>query len=141
MRYKAELTQAVRAFLNGLHEDDKQAVRVLLNAIGEAPELGDPVQTLDNVFYQKTYWLDRQRWPDGIRLFYRYWNDTLLVAVIDAGDHRTSARFPGQSIFLTSVKRIGVAWYVTIVLGGRDANCDFHRSSAYCRSNPQLLRA
>jgi mRNA-degrading endonuclease RelE of RelBE toxin-antitoxin system len=99
MRYKVELTQAVRAFLNGLHEDDKQAVRVLLNAIGEAPELGDPVQTLDNVFYQKTYWLDRQRWPDGIRLFYRYWNDTLLVAVIDAGDHRTSARFPGQSIY------------------------------------------
>lgn len=61
LRYKVELTVAVRAFLNGLHEDDKQAVRVLLNAIGEAPELGNPVQALDNVFYQKTYWLNRQR--------------------------------------------------------------------------------
>lgn len=99
MRYRLVYSPEFKAMWNGLHEDDKQAVRVLLDAIAQAPELGDLVQAESDVFYQKTYWIDRDRWPKGVRVFYRYQNELSLVAIIDMGDHTTSGRFPGQSIY------------------------------------------
>jgi hypothetical protein len=99
MRYRVVLTTIVRDFLNGLHDDDKQAVRVLIDAIGESPEGGDIVWSTDDEFYQKTYDLDKRRWPNGLRIVYKYWEDKLLVALVDVGDHHTSASHPGQSIY------------------------------------------
>jgi mRNA-degrading endonuclease RelE of RelBE toxin-antitoxin system len=97
--YKVKIIRAAQTFLNGLQPEDQQAVRVLIRTIAAAPEIGDPVRSLEEVYYQKTYWINRQRWPKGLRVTYRYNPDEFTVVVLDIGDHRTSASHPGQSIY------------------------------------------
>jgi hypothetical protein len=65
----------------------------------ENPLGGDPVQSIPGTVYQKTYWINRQRWPDGLRVFYCIDDQFMTVFVDDVGDHHTSARHPGQSVY------------------------------------------
>lgn len=99
MSYALRFHPVVKAWYKGLPDEDKAALKVLFNAIAACPQLGDPVKTEDGLRYQKTYWVNKERWPNGIRVVYSYDCHEIVVYVMNAGDHKTCARFVGQSVY------------------------------------------
>lgn len=81
----------------GLTDDDRQEIRILLEAIRRHPEKGATIRCLPGALYQKSQTLDRARWPHGIRVFYTVVQAQVKIAIIDAGDHAHHALGPNYT--------------------------------------------
>jgi hypothetical protein len=90
---------AIKPYFAALSPQSKQAIRQLIDAIARCPELGDCVDSLPGVKYQKSYDVSKLEFDHGIRAFYITQDDKGLVAIIDLGDHVDSARRRGYSVY------------------------------------------
>lgn len=106
MTYELRYHPAVLAFTGSLSQDDKEDVDALLESIADDPELGTPLDSVlykearnKRVFYRKTYGVNKQQFPKGLRIVYAVDRRKVIILVMDIGDHQNSVRFPGQSVY------------------------------------------
>ncbi len=97
--YTLKYAPEVRTYYAGLSPRSKAAVKNLLALIAQAPYYGIPVRSMPGVRYQKSLDCPRDEFPAGIRVLYTVLEEIVTVAVIDLGDHDSSAQHPGQSVY------------------------------------------
>lgn len=106
MTYTLRYHPAVLKFVQSLSAEDKTEIESLLQAIAEAPELGERVPAVlyrevrgKTVYRRKTVQVDKARWPKGLRIVYAVDNAIITIFVVDIGDHQNSVRNPGKSVY------------------------------------------
>jgi len=101
MTYQVRTHPDVTALIKALSLDDQEEVKALMRAIAADPYLAaERVWSYEHkTFKRDTHAVSKQSWPKGLRLVYQIIEDLVMVAVIDAGDHQTSARNPGKSVY------------------------------------------
>lgn len=100
MTYQLRYSKEVVTFFRSLCPDDQAEVKALLNTIRLLPEHGKPVRSMPGLAYQKSYSLDKSRWPSGIRVLYHVFEAEVIIAVVDVGDHNRAASCPeGGSVY------------------------------------------
>ena len=104
--YTMKYSPQVVAFFHSLCQDDQDEIKLLLETIRILPGHGKSVRSVPGLVYQKSYSLDKSRWPTGIRVTYHIFEKEVIIAIVDAGDHTTSASKQGASIYVDERRNV-----------------------------------
>ncbi len=98
-QYAVEWLAQVRAFVDTLADDDRAAIDHLVNLLSQGLVLGERIQSDPIPTYRIKAEVDKTRWPNDLRVFFRVSHSRKAFYIIDVGDHTTSALHPGKSVY------------------------------------------
>jgi mRNA-degrading endonuclease RelE of RelBE toxin-antitoxin system len=97
--YEVQWEPAARAFVEALDADDKNAVSHAVSLLQRELLLGERVESDPVPTYKIRVGVKKTQWPNDLRVFFRVSHKRSILYIINVGDHKTSALYPGESIY------------------------------------------